>query len=77
MPLLLPGCGMVFEDGADTDVKAQGATHLVGQFQTGGIGVSHWVGTWEEGDGMALKWLEVLLRQVGGIAVGQPQQGRV
>lgn len=68
---------MILEDGADTDVKAQGAMHLVGQFQIGGIGVPKGVGTWEEGDDTTLKRLEVLLRQVGGIAVGQPQQGRV
>lgn len=75
--MLLPGRGMILEDGTDADVKAEGAMHLVGQLQIGGIGVPKGVGTWEEGDGMALKWLEVLLRQVGGIAVGQPQQGRV
>ena len=69
----LRGGGLIFEDGADSDIEMELAAGLVGDVEEGKIGGHGLIGVGKENDTVALEGRKKVFVEVGGVRVSHPE----
>ena len=69
----LRGCGLVFEEGTDSDVEMELAAGMVGDVEEGKIGGHGLIGVGKEDDTVPLEGFKKIFVEVGGIRVSHPE----
>jgi len=70
----LRGCGLVFENGTDSDVEMIFTAGMVGDVEECKIGGAGLIGIGKENDTVALEGLKKILVEVGRVRVSHPDR---